>query len=310
MAQVGDHAARNLVDVLRVIVLRCLANGEIFDFRASGQELARVPQRRFIDDGFVAQCAGVHRDGEDGRIARPIGERRHRRVDVNHARFDRFKTTERAQSCGAVGVQLHGFAASGFKYGGHRGSGALRSQDATGIFEDHPVDVQREGLADFCRVVFVGVARRDRVDEIDDRLQAGLLRLLDPPSPVIGIIPRVRDAHFFDADVGHASIEELVQCVRIDGKAAARAMDEPQWSFFELGNDQAVALPGIFAQLFHAFGQFNRAAELDGFEARCVELFANWRDHAGADIVSPKALRAVAYGGVDKFNFGHGSLLL
>ena len=42
MAQVGDHAAGNLMNVLRVIVLRCLADGQIFDFRASGQELARV----------------------------------------------------------------------------------------------------------------------------------------------------------------------------------------------------------------------------------------------------------------------------
>ena len=58
-----------------------------------------------------------------------------------------------------------------------------------------------------------------------------------------------------------------MQRIRIDRKAAARAMDEPQRSSLELGNDQAVALPRIFAQLLDALGQFNRAAELDGFEA-------------------------------------------
>ena len=97
-----------------------------------------------------------------------------------------------------------------------------------------------------------------------------------------------------------------MQRVGINRKSAARAVDEPQRGFLEFGYDQAIAFPGIFAQLFDALGQFHRAAELDGFEARFVDLFSDRHHHAGAHVVSPEALLAVAQGRVDKTNFSHG----
>ena len=92
---------------------------------------------------------------------------------------------------------------------------------------------------------------------------------------------------------------------RIDREAAARPMDQPQRRFLELRDDQSVALPRIFAQLFHAFRHFHRTAELNGFEPGVIDLLGDRDHHAGAHVVGPKALLPVAQRGVDKTNFSH-----
>ncbi len=73
----------------------------------------------------------------------------------------------------------------------------------------------------------------------------------------------------------------------VNRKTAARAVDQPQRRFLEFRDDQPVAFPGIFAQLFDALGQLHRSAELDGFEARGIDIFDGGRDHAGSHVVSP-----------------------
>ena len=75
--------------------------------------------------------------------------------------------------------------------------------------------------------------------------------------------------------------------------------------FLNFGMIRPIALPGIFAQLFDALRHFHRAAELDGLEARLIHLFGDRHHHAGAHVVSPQALLAVAQGRVDKTNFSH-----
>ena len=67
-----------------------------------------------------------------------------------------------------------------------------------------------------------------------------------------------------------------MQRCRVNRKAAARAVDQPQGCFLEFRDDQPVALPGILAQLFDALGQLDRSAELDGFETGGVDVFAQW----------------------------------
>src|SRR5687767_4320879 len=100
-----------------------------------------------------------------------------------------------------------------------------------------------------------------------------------------------------------------MQRIGVNRESAARAVDESQRSFFELGYDQAIAFPGIFTQFFDALGHFHRTAELDGLESGLIYLFGDRDHHARAHVVSPQALLAVAQGRIDKTNFGHSYLI-
>src|SRR5581483_11616605 len=50
-----------------------------------------------------------------------------------------------------------------------------------------------------------------------------------------------------------------------------RAVDEPERGLFESGNDEAIALPGIFAQFLDALGQLHGSAQLHRFETGGVD---------------------------------------
>ena len=139
------------------------------------------------------------------------------------------------------------------------------------IFENDPVNIERYRSLSFLGKVFVGVARRNGVDQIDNRLEAGVLGLFNAPGPIVWIVPGVGNAHFADPCSRHAGIVELMQRVGINRETTARAVDKSQRRFFELRHNQAVALPGIFTQFFNALRQLHRAAELDRFEAGFVE---------------------------------------
>src|SRR5688572_7815994 len=97
-----------------------------------------------------------------------------------------------------------------------------------------------------------------------------------------------------------------MQRIGVNRESAARAVDESQRGFFEFRNDQAIALPGIFAQFLDALGHFHRAAELDCLVTCLVYLLRDRHHHARAHIVRPEALLAVAQGCIDKTNFSHG----
>ena len=57
--------------------------------------------------GFVAEGAEILRHVKERRIRRTVGQRGQRGVDDLDAQLDRFETTERAEACGAVGVQFN-----------------------------------------------------------------------------------------------------------------------------------------------------------------------------------------------------------
>jgi hypothetical protein len=68
MAQVGNHATGNLMNILGVVILGRFADGQIVLPGAGGEVLRYLPQRFFVQQGSVAQGAGVHCDVENGRV--------------------------------------------------------------------------------------------------------------------------------------------------------------------------------------------------------------------------------------------------
>ena len=88
--------------------------------------------------------------------------------------------------------------------------------------------------------------------------------------------------------------------MRINGEAASRAVDQSKRSFSDLRDKKPVTIPGILAQLTHAFVQFNRTAKLDRLEAGLVQLGGDGKHHSRPHSISPETLLSIAESRIDK----------
>ena len=130
----------------------------------------------FVDERLVTERAQILRDVEQRRIRRTVGQRRQRGVDDLDAELDRFETAERTETGGAVGVQLDGNAVGVGEHDRHQRLHAFRREQAAGIFEAEPIDFERRGLAGALGEIFIGVFRRDRIDDVRHRIDADVAR--------------------------------------------------------------------------------------------------------------------------------------
>src|SRR5437660_3205762 len=108
-----------------------------------------------------------------------------------------------------MAVQLDRDAARVFEHNWHQGAYALGREQAARVLEAEPERLERRRLAAALRVVLVGVNRRDRIDQVDDRIEPELARDLHPIRPAGQIVPRLGDARLSDAVRGHTANEEL-----------------------------------------------------------------------------------------------------
>src|SRR5207248_11093651 len=101
---------------------------------------------------------------------------------------------------------------------------ALRRDQPAGILEAEPEWFERHRLPAALGVIFVGVHRRDREDQVDDRIEPELARDLGAIAPAGQIVPRLRDARLPNAIRGHPLNEQLVHAWRVE----AEGVDAPR----------------------------------------------------------------------------------
>ena len=163
--------------------------------------------------------------------------------------------------------------------------------------------VQGGGLLGLEGVVLVGVARRDRVDEVDDDVQPRGLRHGRPHAPTLGLVAGVGEAELVNA-VGREALQpHLVQGHRGQVEGGERpAADDAQGSVSGPLGDLAYAFPGIFLQFPHDL-LAGVAVDLDGLEAGVVQVFDDGGQHARPGVLRPEAVGAVPDSRVGEADF-------
>ena len=103
------------------------------------------------------------------------------------------KIIERRLAAVAVGVKLHRDIAGGFQDHRDQGARSVRGQQAADIFEANAprLDAAAASLR-FRGVVFIGVARRDRIDQIRHGVHAMFFQIGDLFAEGVVVVPAVR----------------------------------------------------------------------------------------------------------------------
>ena len=287
MAEIGDHAARHLMLVGGVVVFGGHPDRETLALGDDREVLGDRPQHLLVDHRPIAEGAQVVGHIEDRGQRRPVGKRRHAGVDDPDAEPHRLQRHQRSEPGGAVAVQLDRNAAAVGQDHRDQRAGALRREQAARILEAEPERRERRRLPAALRVIVVGVDRRDRVDQVDDRIEPELARHLHPVLPPGEVVPGLRDAGLADAVGGHALDEELIHAGRIEAEGVDPSGDQAQRRVgHELG-DPADALPRIFAKLPHRLLDVRAREQLDRQETRLIEPPGDRQHHAGRHPLRP-----------------------
>ena len=209
IAQIGNHAAGNLMDVLRVVIGHRLADGKALAAGDGGEVPGHRTQAVFVDIGFIAHGTQIGRDIEQRGQRGIIGQRRQRSVDNADALLHRLKYAQRAQAGGAMGMHFNRDAGGMLQHQRHQGAGALWRQQSARILQ-----AQAERLELDCRlgaldVVLVRVAGRNGIGDVDDGPHPGSSGCTGTQGPHLGIVPGVRDPHLLDTGCGHDTPEQF-----------------------------------------------------------------------------------------------------
>src|SRR5512145_2456123 len=92
--------------ILRVVVLYRLADREPFALGDVGEVVRHRLEHFLVDQCLVAERPKISRDVEQRRVRRAVGQWRQRRINGLDTELYGFETAKRAETGGAVGVQL------------------------------------------------------------------------------------------------------------------------------------------------------------------------------------------------------------
>ena len=215
-------------------------------------------------------------------------------MDDAHAFLDRFEQVKRRQAVVAMGVKLERGRADILLDQPHQCARALGRQHAADILETDPVRFQRRGVARLARVIIIGVARRDRVNQIHHRIHAELFQLDSFLAEQFEIIPSVGSARQVDAVFGDGGNHQAANAFGDEFKAAVQAAVIAQPGFLDLLGAQAQPVPGIFLMLADKFLEAQAQEKLHGIEARFVHMAQRRQHHPGRHAISPQTNIAVA----------------
>ncbi len=182
---------------------------------------------------------------------------------------------------------------------------ALRREQSGDVLEANAIGLDRRRLARPRSKVLVGVARRDRVNDVDDHFHAELLQRGDFHRRGVVIVPGIGRARQRDAVGDHA----------LDHQQAHRAGNflEPRRQPAVVTQPRAVKFlgalahpgPGVFFMFFDVLDVAGKAEKLHGLETAAVHLLGDRQHGAGAHPQRPQAQRPIAHSRVDEVNFVH-----
>ena len=268
-AQVGDHAARDVVeqdlgvdDVGRALAGHAL-RGELARSTSGPSRIASMFE--------IALVGGLPEDREhrlDRGLGREAGHGGDRAVDGAGAGPHRREVRGGGHAAGGVGVDLDGHLDL-LDQGGDELLRGDRREDAGHVLDDERVDAHLDLLLGDLDELLDGVDRADRVAEGALGVAAVLLHRLEGGAQVAGVVERVEDAEDVHPVVaGHAdeALDQVVGVVLVAEHVLA-AQQHLQRGL-GAGLDLAQALPRVLAQEAHADVEGGAAPDLQRVVAR------------------------------------------
>ncbi len=162
------------MQILRVIVFSRNADRMAFTLRNIGKMVFNGLCRFDIDERGEAESARISGDVKNRRLRRAVGERRYCRMQRLHAELDRFEVVKRPQPVVAVSVKFERHTTDILLNQRDQRPGPFGGEQATHIFKTNPVGLDCRRLARSLGIILVGVARRNRVDDVDDHVHTEL----------------------------------------------------------------------------------------------------------------------------------------
>ena len=291
---------------MRLGVFERRADGQAVTARDRHQVLGDRRDGVLVDRRFEPEFARVLQHVENRRIGGCVGQRRRGGVDDGNALLYGFEHAQRPQAGIAVGVELHRYVPGLGQNRRHQGAGALRLEQATRVLEADPGRAQPRGLTCQVAVIVVGVDRRDGVDQVDDRIQAGPAGIDHQALPVGGGVGRVGNTHLPHAIGGQAFDEQPVDLRRGVFEGQVARGDDAQLCCGTRGGHAPHAFPGIVLQIAHHLLEEGDVKYLHGLVTDAVELVDDRQHHVGAQRTRPQAGVAVTQGRVDEMQGLHG----
>ncbi len=137
--------------------------------------------------------------------------------------LDRFQEVKGRQTVVAVGVELENRVADVFADQFDQRACAVGRQHAANVFETDSIGLHRRRFARFTGVVFIRVARRDGVDQIDHGLHAHGSQVRDFIFQCVIVVPGIGKARQGDAVVDHALDHQARNAGGRESKSAAES---------------------------------------------------------------------------------------
>jgi hypothetical protein len=189
MAQVGNHAAGHLMQVLRLIVFALDADWMALALGDLGEMLFDRLDRCQIDQRAIAERPGILCDVKNRGLRRTVGQRRNRRVQRIHAELDCFEIVERRHAVVAVSMELQRYLADVFLNQRNQALRPIRREQTGDVLEANPVGPDRRRPTCPLGVIFIAMTRRDRVDDVDDHVHPEPLQLVDLDGGGVIVVP-------------------------------------------------------------------------------------------------------------------------
>ena len=111
-----------------------------------------------------------------------------------HAELDAFEIIDRRVAAVAMGVKLDGDVTGGFEDHGDQSARALRREQAADVFKADAPGFGGRRFLSFPRIILVGMARRDGIDQVRHRVHAGLFQVVDLFFEGAVVVPTIRRA--------------------------------------------------------------------------------------------------------------------
>ena len=279
---------------------------QAFPLRDGGEMSLNEFQRLFIHRRRVPQGARITRHVEHRGVRGGIRQRRDGGVHRPDSQLDRFQAAQGTEPGVAVCVKLDRYAPGVLKDHRDQCSRTLGREQPSRIFQADPVNLQRGRVAGLPGIVFIRMSWRNRVDQIDYRLQtriAGCMHMLPPDGDGVG-------------RVGYPDLTYSMRCKPLDAEDLNRfgrdlkprdvpAPNCPQRCLPDPLANQPDPLPRILAQLTDALLDESDADHLDGLETSLVHLLGDGQYHARPHSHRPQTRLPVAQRRIDEAHLVH-----
>ena len=306
--QIGYHAARHLMDILKGIIFNGGSHGKVLSSRHISEVVGDLCHRLVIHYGIIAEPSQVHRYIFRRWMGGAIGKGQGAHIYDIDAEGHRIETADGGKSRRAVGMHLQRQITDLFLYDRYQRLDAIGGKKSDGILYHDDVGFQfLHHFGGLSGIKFIGVDGTDGVHQGNHDLNTHGFCRSHRVFQIIPVMEGVEDHETFDAVCPAALYPELDDGIGNDIEAGERFASN-QCRYGRLRRrfgHQPDPFPGIFPQVSQTGVKVTGAHQLYGRKARIIHNGRNGKHVGRLHPRRPQALRAVSQSGVYKSDIFH-----